>query len=122
MKKKIIGLQNVEHAWQGIKLAFKYERNFKIEVICAVVVILILFFLKGSMQDFLVILAVIFTILITELINTSIERLVDMIQPNEHPHAKIVKDMSAGFVLLAVIFSVFIGVVIFYPLIVSKFL
>lgn len=121
MKQKIISWKNAVHAWQGLRLAFKYEKNLKIEVICAIAVVSLLVSLGGSMQDLLIILAVIFAVLITELINTSIERLVDMVQPNHHPHAKIVKDMAAGFVLLAVFFSVFVGVVIFYPLIISKF-
>lgn len=121
MKKKIIGVKNAMHAWQGLRLAFKYEQNLKIEIICAVAVVSLLIPLGGSSRDFLIILSVIFAVLVSELINTSIERLVDMIQPNEHPHAKIVKDMAAGFVLLTVIFSVYVGVTIFYPLIVAKF-
>lgn len=121
MKQKIISWQKAMHAWHGLKLAFKYERNLKIELIWAIMVASLLIALGGSIRDFTIVLAAIFLVLITELINTSIERLVDMIHPNKHPHAKIVKDMSAGFVFLAVIFSVYVGIVIFYPLIVSKF-
>ncbi len=122
MKHKIIGLKNAMHAWQGLKLAFKYEHNLKIELICAIVVVSLLILLGGSSRDFLIVLSVIFSVLVTELINTAIERLVDMVQPNQHPHAKIVKDMAAGFVLLTVIFSVYVGITIFYPLVVAKFL
>ena len=121
MKDKIIILQKAEHAWQGIKLAFKYERNFKLEVIIGILVVFALLILNGSVSDFLIVLAIIFTVLITELINTAIERVVDMVEPNHHPHAKIVKDISAGFVFLAVIFSVIVGGFVFYPLAVSRF-
>lgn len=121
MREKFISWHKAVYAWQGLKLAFNYEKNFKTEVIIALLVVFFLLILKGSTIDFLRVLSVIFLVLITELINTAIERVVDMIEPNHHPHAKIVKDISAGFVFLSVILSVYVGMVVFYPLVVSKF-
>ena len=50
-----------------------------------------------------------------ELINTAFEKLTDIIQPELHPKAKIIKDLAASAVLITAIFSVIIGLVILGP-------
>ena len=54
-------------------------------------------------------------VLITELINSLIERVIDYIKPELHPKAKIIKDISAAVVLVAAITSIIVGLIIFIP-------
>ena len=56
-----------------------------------------------------------------ELINTAIEKLTDIIQPEFHPKAKIIKDLTASAVLITAIFSIIIGLLIFGPKIYQLF-
>ena len=51
----------------------------------------------------------------TEMLNSAIEKLCDVVEPNKHTQIKIVKDISAAAVLLASIFSVVVGIIILGP-------
>jgi diacylglycerol kinase len=53
-------------------------------------------------------------VLVLELLNTSIEHLVDLVKPRLNEYVKEVKDVMAGAVLLASVFAVIIGAVIFW--------
>jgi diacylglycerol kinase (ATP) len=59
------------------------------------------------------ILLAIALVLVSEIFNTAIERLVDIVSPEHHPKAGIIKDIAAGAVLVASIVAVLIGVFIF---------
>ena len=48
-----------------------------------------------------------------EIINTAIERLVDLVSPHHNPKAGIIKDMAAGAVLFSAIMAIVCGVLIF---------
>ena len=52
---------------------------------------------------------------IAELVNTAVEYLVDLVQPDYHEIAGKVKDLMAGAVLVAALFSVLVGVIVFWP-------
>lgn len=62
--------------------------------------------------------AIVFVILLVflaELFNTVIEETLDLIDGQENPKIKRVKDMTAGGVLIAAVGAVIVGVVIFWP-------
>ena len=65
---------------------------------------------------------VIFAVLAVELINTILERVVDILKPRVHPYAQLIKDVMAAAVLIASIGAVVIGTIIFYPYIKDLFL
>jgi diacylglycerol kinase len=54
-------------------------------------------------------------VLLSEMINTVVEKLVDLVCPDYHPLAKVVKDVMAGAVLLAAIVAVIIGLLVLGP-------
>jgi len=110
--KRIIGFS---FAWNGLIEAFKRERNFRIHLVVAVIVILISFYIQLTRIEWIFILFAIFIVLIAELINSLFERVIDYLNPAYHPHAKIIKDMAAGVVLLTACLSIIIGLLIFIP-------
>ena len=55
------------------------------------------------------------TVLVLELLNSSIERLVDLAKPRLHEEAGTIKDLMAGAVLLASMVAVIVGILIFWP-------
>jgi diacylglycerol kinase len=58
-------------------------------------------------------------VLSLELINSQVERILDLVQPEDHPRVKTIKDFSASAVLLSVIGSVVVGIIIFWPHIIA---
>ena len=109
-------LKSFKYAFSGIYYVLKTSRNFKIQLIFAVTSLIIGFLLQISLRDYLILIATIMSVLILEILNTSIESLVDLVVKKEFSNlAKISKDTSAGAVLLASINSVIIAVSIFVP-------
>ena len=104
------------YAFSGINYVFKTSRNFKIQLVFALFSLLLGFLLQISRSNYLILISTIISVLVLEILNTSIESLVDLIVSKKFSNlAKISKDCSAGAVLLASINSVIIAVYIFIP-------
>ena len=109
-------LKSFKYAFSGISYTLKTSRNFKIQLIFAITSLMIGFLLQISLNNYLILIATIMSVLILEILNTSIESIVDLVVKKEFSSlAKISKDTSAGAVLLASINSVIIAVYIFVP-------
>lgn len=65
--------------------------------------------------EWIFLLVVIGLVWVAEIFNTAVEELVDLISPQQNPSAKVIKDLSAGAVLVSAILSVLVGVLIFGP-------
>ena len=116
-------LISFRYAFSGIKYTFKNSRNFKIQLLFAFFSLCLGFIIQIDKNDYLILLVTIFSVLILEILNTSIESLVDlMVKKKFNNLAKITKDCSAGAVLLASINSVIIGLNLFIPKIKLLFL
>lgn len=104
-----------KYAIEGIWTSFKTERNMKIHIFIMILVIIAGIILKINKSEW-VICIILFAIVIgSELFNTSIETIVDMVMPEKNEKAKIAKDVSAGAVLVVAIGAAIIGLVIFVP-------
>jgi len=109
-------LKSFKYAFSGISYVLKTSRNFKIQLIFAVISLMIGSLLQISQINYVILIATIMSVLILEILNTSIESIVDLVVKKEFSSlAKISKDTSAGAVLLASINSVIIAVYIFVP-------
>ena len=116
-------LISFRYAFSGIKYTFKNSRNFKIQFFLALLSLTLGFILQFDKNDYLILIVTIFSVLILEILNTSIESLVDRVVKKKFSNlAKITKDCSAGAVLLASINSVIIGLCLFIPKIKLLFL
>ena len=109
-------LKSLKYAFNGIYYVLLTSRNFKIQLIFALTSLMIGFLLQISLSNYVILIATIMSVLILEILNTSIESIVDLVVKKEFSSlAKISKDTSAGAVLLASINSVIIAVYIFVP-------
>jgi len=109
-------LKSFKYAFSGISYVLKTSRNFKIQLIFAFTILMIGFLLQISLSNYVILIATIMSVLILEILNTSIESIVDLVVKKEfNSLAKIAKDTAAGAVLLASINSVIIAVYIFFP-------
>lgn len=103
----------------GLEFVIVNEDNFKREIILGIIALILSFILKVSIIEFIIILFVIALVLICEVINTSIEKTVDLCTKEYNETAKVAKDVSAFSVLLTCFFAVVIGIVIFVPKIIN---
>ena len=97
----------------GLEFTIENEDNFKREIVLGIIALIMSFILKISKIEFIIVLVVIALVLISEVINTAIERAVDLYTTKYNETAKIAKDVSAFSVLLTSIFSLIIGIIIF---------
>ena len=111
--------KSVGHALDGIEYGISHERNLKIEIFMGIVASILGFFLKISIIEWVVVILLIAIILALELINTAIERTVDLVTKEYRELAKVSKDMAAGAVLVVSMFSVIIGILIYLPKIIE---
>ncbi len=103
------------NAFKGLKYAIKCERNFRVELGVALCVIFLILWLDVKNWEALVLVLMIMWILVVELINTAVERVVDILKPRIHPYARLIKDIMAAVVLISCISSLIIGIIIFLP-------
>ncbi len=101
------------YAWFGIMATFKEERNFRIELIIAVVALIAAVILSLEPLEWAVIILLITLVLALELANSALESVTDLVSPDTHPLAKYTKDAMAGAVLIAAFGAVVIGLVIY---------
>lgn len=107
-------LRSFGYAFEGIITASK-EQNLRSHIVSAVIVILAGYFTGLSRTEWYIVLLLIALMFALEMINTAIERVVDLASPNLHPLAKQAKDIAAGVVLVFALFSAIIGLLIFLP-------
>ncbi|WP_028775344.1 diacylglycerol kinase [Shimazuella kribbensis] len=108
-------LKSFRYAIEGLKYAVVTQRNMRIHFITALVVLLLSLCLSLSKLEILLLFVSITLVLFAELINTSIEAVVDMVTEEFHPLAKIAKDVAAGAVFLTTGLAFIVGTSIFFP-------
>lgn len=111
--------QSFKAACRGLVYAFKIERNFRIEVYIAVVIVAALIYLHATLVQAAIVMMMIFLVFMIELMNTAIERVVDILKPRKHPYAAVIKDVSAAMVLVLSVGASIVGIMIFVPLIIA---
>lgn len=111
--------KSMKHALDGISYVTMHERNFKIEIILGILAIVLGILLKVSRFEWLILIITISLVLCFEIINTAIERCVDLITKDYKELARVTKDVSAAAVLVMSMFAVVVGILIFVPKIAS---
>ena len=108
-------LHSFKNAINGVRLAFKSERNIKIHFafVGLVIIALIIFEIKAA--ELAIVFLTMGLVLVTELINTAIEKFVDLVKPEYHVLAGYIKDVAAGAVLISAIIAVIVGIIVFGP-------
>jgi undecaprenol kinase len=107
--------------FQGIATAAARERNLQIHLGISVIVILAGLVFSINKFEWIAIILSIGGMVSIEMMNTAIERTVDMYTKEYHPLAKQAKDIAAGAVLVFAIASVMVGLIIFLPRILALF-
>ena len=111
--KKLI--RSFGYAFNGVAYAAATQLNFRIHLIAALTAVLLGFILHISLSEWEWILLSIALVLVTEIFNTMIEALTDLVSPGFNEKAGHIKDMSAGAVVITAIFALATGIIVFLP-------
>lgn len=107
--------RSIVHAWRGWRVAFRGERSFRIQTAAGLLVIALAIMLPLAFWQRALLFVVIAFVLVLELINSSVERLIDLIRPRLDERARDAKDLLAGAVLLASLAAAIVGLMILGP-------
>ena len=114
-------ISSFKYAIDGIKKAYKAERNLKIHVLAMIIVILLGFILKIAVWEWVVCIVLFALVIGAELFNTSIEAVVDLVTEEFHPLAKIAKDTASAATFVASIIAAGMWLTVFLPKIIACF-
>lgn len=108
-------LKSIANALRGVGTVFKEERNFRIQISAGVLVILLSFILSLSIVEKSILVLLVIIVLSLEMLNSILERFVDVLKPRVHSYVKDVKDIAAGAVLISSLGALTVGIIIFWP-------
>lgn len=106
--------KSVRNSINGLIWMLKSERNFQFEILALLLNLFLIVYLQLDTTDAAVILTVCFAVLSLEILNTCIEKICDVIQPEYDERIKIIKDIAAGSVVLMAMASVFVGILVYW--------
>jgi len=108
-------IDSFRFAFSGLWYALRTQRNTRIHLTIAAAAIALGVWLGLPLTQWAVLTLTIGFVLVSEMLNTVAETLVDLISPGYHPLAKVIKDVTAGAVLLTAIVSVIVGLLVLGP-------
>ena len=119
MKKEPFSLRariaSFRNAWKGLSVFVRQEHNAWIHLSMTVLVILAGVLFRISTYDWIAVVFAIGLVISAEAINSAIERLADVVQPNRDERIRDVKDICAGAVLVCAMTAFVIGLIVFLP-------
>jgi len=113
-------VQSFKYAWKGLSFCFQSENNFKIHCLAALNAIFFGIYFDISNIEWCLIIFAIGIVLITEIINTAIEKIVDFVCPDQNPKAGLIKDISAAAVVMASVVAALIGGIVYLKYVIFK--
>lgn len=112
-------IDSVKNCLDGINYVLVNEKNFVREIILGIIAVLASYFFGISRMEWIVVILLINFVLIMELLNTALEKVVDLYTTKYNEIAKVVKDVASASVFLMSLFSAVIGFLIFLPYIIE---
>jgi diacylglycerol kinase (ATP) len=106
-------LDSFNYAIEGIIYSVRTQRNMKIHMVAAIVVLIGCFFYDLTKLELIAVIYAITMVLVCEMLNTAIEATIDATTNYYHPLAKIAKNVSAGAVLISAVNAIFVGYMVF---------
>lgn len=100
------------YAFCGVKLLF-LDASVRLQMLMAIIALMAGILFRFTTIEMVLLVLVCALVIISESINSVIEKIMDMIQPEFDERVKIIKDMAAGFVLLSSMAALFIGIILF---------
>jgi diacylglycerol kinase (ATP) len=106
-------LESFNFAVEGIIHVVRTQRNMRIHLLAAVIVLVAAIWVGVSKLELIALLLAIAFVFITEMINSALEQAIDVATTSFDPLAKLAKDVAAGAVLIATVNAIAIGYLVF---------
>ena len=107
--------QSFKYAWEGILAFFRAEHNAIIHLLASFAVVCLALVFRVTKTEAIALILSMGFVWATELFNTSIEKMMDMVSTERHPGIKFIKDVSAAAVLVAACCALLVGCIVFIP-------
>jgi diacylglycerol kinase (ATP) len=108
------------HAFHGLWCVIRTQHNAWIHAVVTIMVVLMAFWLRLPTRDWAILFMTIALVWTAEFINTALEAVVDLASPEQHPLAKVGKDVGAAAVLVAALAAILVGLLILGPPLVQR--
>jgi len=108
-------IKSFGYASEGLWFAIKHNQNLRIHFLLAIVVVIFSIFFDINPFEMGILGVIILLVISTEMLNSVIEEMVNLITTEHRQQAKIAKDVAAGMVLLTSIGAIIVGILIFLP-------
>ena len=100
-------------ALHGIKVTTTRERSFRTQLLFAFLLVVLLLTIRPSALWCAVMILTVGLVLVTELVNSAFETLIDRVHPDQHPEIGAAKDIAAGAVLVSSLVSLAVALIFF---------
>ena len=101
------------YALEGIAYTIRTQRNMKIHLVIALCALIAGALLRLTPAEWAIIIICIGLVIMTEMLNTAVEAIIDLVSPEYHTLAKTAKDIGAGMVLIFALLAVVAGGIVF---------
>lgn len=103
------------YAFRGVLKSWREEQNLQLQTLAALVMISLGWYVGISAAEWSALVIVISLVLITEMANSAVERITDVLKPRINGYVKEIKDIMAGAVMLASVAAIIVGAIVFIP-------
>lgn len=107
--------RSLTQAWRGMLYTIKTQSHVQFHLVAGTGVLLFAWWSEVSRFEWLILIFAIGSVISAEVMNSAVEIVVDMVQPNYHPLAGMAKDVAAGAVLVTAVQAAVIGMIVFAP-------
>lgn len=114
-------LLSFRFAFVGLFHALRHNQNLRTNFFIGFLVVIASIFFRVNPFEMGILGVMIILVIASEMINTAMEEVVDLIAQDHRKQAKIAKDVAAGMVLVSALGSIIVGALIFGPYILRLF-
>jgi len=114
-------LKSFSYALKGLVKTFREEQNLKIQSFLSLVAVILGVYLKIAALEWALLVLVIALVLVAEIANSAVERIIDVLKPRINSYVMEIKDITAAAVLLSSLAAVIVGLIIFWPYLFGSF-
>ena len=108
-------IRSFTNAFHGFRVLLRHEYNLYIQITIAILISFLGWYLSISPIEWMIQGTAIGLVIFSELVNTAIEKIMDLVHPSYDKRVKDIKDMAAASVLFTVAIAVTVGCIIYIP-------
>lgn len=108
-------LRSLRYAAKGLRYIYQHEQNFRVQLLVAAAVLILMAIVRVTALQAIALSTAIMAVLVLEILNTTVEKFVDIVKPRMHYLVEVIKDLMAAAVVITSIGALIIGLIIFLP-------